>query len=147
MDIFTSNLTGWGLVIVIVWQLISQIRSGNGALMKKMLTSYKERGEQLEKINGDLVQVVAQYKEEVAKLVASNEEKDKHNATLRELLQDKNPEVTKVLTEIRDYLKESGEKTDKVLSYQTEILEDVKRRNESMDLASKSHIGDLTRIP
>lgn len=162
MNIFSlltsSNLTSLGLVIVIIWQVIKEIRSNNSSLTTKMLSDYKERNEQLEGILKDerqksedfkdsMDQIIAGYKVEIAKLESSNKEKDIHTQTLKDLLLDKNPEVIKVLVEIRDFLKTSDEKTDKVLSYQTSILEDWKKRSYKIDQASKTHKGDIIRTP
>lgn len=158
MEIITNYLTPALLLAVIIWQFIQQIRSGNSSLVQKMLADYKERNNQLEGIiknereaseefKAEMTKVVSDYKVEITRLQASNDAKDAHNKDLRELLQDKNPEVIAVLKEIRDFMKTTNEQNSTVLAYQTEILEEWKERSDKVDEASKMHRGDIMRVP
>jgi len=137
MDFIADNFEHFAIIGVVVWQVVQQIRSGNTALTSKMLADYKERNEQLEgiirnereasdKFKNDIDKIISDYKLEVARLRASNDEKDMHNKALKDLLQDKNPEVVNVLKEIRDYFRTTDDQNKKVLTYQTEILEELR---------------------
>lgn len=158
MQFVLDNLTNFGLAFVLIWQIVTQIKSGNSALTTKMLNDYKARNEQLEDINAkersetekfknEMKGIIDGYKAEIVRLTASNEEKEAHNKSLKEILQDKNPEVVSVLKEIKDFLKKSDEKNTKILSYQTEMLEEWRSRSRKIDEASLNHEGELTRIP
>lgn len=158
MQFITANLTNFGIIGVIIWQIIQSFYSGNNSLTKKMLFDYKERNEQLEKtlkderdatlkFKNEMKSVIDVYKIEVGRLTATNDEKDKHIINLKEILQDKNPEVIALFKEIRDFLKKAHEQNTEVLSYQTKILEGVKSRNDSIDEASRTHHGEVTRVP
>ena len=137
MDFIADNFEHFAIIGVVVWQVVQQIRSGNTALTSKMLADYKERNEQLEgiirnereasdKFKNDIDKIISDYKLEVARLRASNDEKDMHNKALKDLLQGKNPEVVNVLKEIRDYFRTTDDQNKKVLTYQTEILEELR---------------------
>jgi DNA-binding transcriptional regulator YiaG len=147
INFLTQNISTYGVVLLGIWMLYKELRSGNSKLTNKMLADYKERNGQLEEAAEELKTIIADYKVEVAKLQASNIAQEKHNKELRDLLLDKNPEVIKVLEEIRDFLKKSDEKNDKVLGYQTTILEEWKERSDKVDEASKKHIGEPMLVP
>lgn len=92
--------------------------------------------------------------EEIARLTGIVEEKDKHIKSLTEILQGKNPDMVNVLNEIKElnkkiinHLEVSYKETKEELTYQTDLLEKGKDRNEKIDEASKSHIGVPVMVP
>lgn len=153
-----ENLTVYGFIGLFIWNLVQEFRSGNMRLNKKIREDEEKRIKQLEEILEDereasetfkkeMSRVVEEYQKEVLKLRATLEEKELRNQDLKALLQDKNPEVVKVLQETLIFLKSTDEQNKRILAYQTDILEEQKERNKRIDEASKNHTGDLTRVP
>lgn len=158
IDLITNNFANIGVAVVVIWKAIETIKSNSSDLTKKIITDYKTRNEQLEEIlkderekseefTGKMNKVVEDYKVEIAKLQAANDEKDKHNMELKAILQDKNPEVVIVLKEIRDFLATTDKQNKEVLGYQTTILEEWRGWSKNIDKDSKEHTGTLARVP
>ncbi len=123
------------------WLLYREVTSGSSRLRKAIDEDNKIRRDQLEekvKLLQDefneretkCATDIKQLGEGIARLEATNLEKDKNNETLRAILQGRNPEMVELLTEIKnshstilDYMKLMLEQITPELLYQTKLLE------------------------
>ena len=133
--------------IVLIWQ---KITSGSNGLRKEIADDYKERNTQLSGKVEQLRNELNATNVLISEFKATITEKDKHIASLTLLLQDKNPEMIKVLEksqEIHAQVLKFMEKMDKKMDYQTSMMEAGKNRNEKIDKATKAHVGEPIRLP
>lgn len=131
---------------------------GPGGILPRLQEEIKEITEKFDKKFTEQKeyfqgQIIEQGKE-IAKLIGIVEEKDKHIKSLTEILQGKNPDMVNVLNEIKElnkkiinHLEVSYKETKEELTYQTDLLEKGKDRNEKIDEASKSHKGVPVMVP
>ena len=169
MESLLSIIGGIGGTLAVIASAYMLYRSNNTATSKKIREDDEKRISQLEEIlarerkeseersaqkdkllkdfQEETAKVISEYKLEITRLHTLNDVKDEHNKALTELLQDKNPDVLNVLKETLEFLKKTDEQNKKILSYQTEILEDWRARSNAVDAASKLHKGDIMRVP
>lgn len=122
-DIITiiSSVTPLAVVAFIAWK---EYRSGESALTKKIREDYKERNQQLEERVTDLETEHHEHSVQIGKLETIVEEKDKQIKRYEEIFANRNPEMTVLLTEIRDFMKSIHTQNN----IQTKMLEEVKKQ-------------------
>lgn len=172
----TSLIFNWILpVLVGAWLVYEKFKNGSYNLRKEIVDDYKERNTQLENQISGLKQQIQEQTEnfrtqlqkqsddfkneihttslQVAELKGLLIGKDKQIESLTLILQGRNPELTDILTEIKnlnlkiiEFMASSNKKTTEELKYQTEMLERGEERSEVIDKSSKTKDGDLLRI-
>lgn len=115
-----------GAIGFAIYSAITKFQNNSGELREQINKDYKERNEQLNTHILSLQADITKMGRELSELKGQLGEKDKHIESLTTLLQGRNPEVTQVLMEIRDFMKELHEgmkASNKELIHQTSILE------------------------
>jgi len=136
-------------VVVVIFLAWKEYRSGSSALRKDINSDYIERNQQLEEKLKIFELKLHEVSIQMVKLEATIIEKDKHIDSLTKLIENRNPELIVVLTEIREFMKSVKGLVDKnqiELVYQTELLDKQQLRADNIAKASANHTGDLTRI-
>lgn len=123
--------------------LLKDFRSGSSSVDQKIITSLKERNSQLEAEIPRIQDRLTQNERETAKIQGQLEEKDKYIKTLTDLVQNRNPEMLQILTELKDttklmleFLHQTDVKNTEKLDYQTGILEANQARDTKVDKAN-----------
>jgi len=152
IEIVSASLT----VLVLVFLAWKEMRSGTSNLRSDINNDYKERNTQLEEKLRAVEEKLQIMSLQIAKLETTINEKDKHIDNLTKLIENRNPELVILLTEIKGFLanlqglavetKLTSENNQKELEYQTQILNRQNSRNKNIDSASSEHVGDPLRI-
>lgn len=147
----TGDILSVVVIAVLAWD---KFRSGSSNLRKEIAADYKERNDQLENKIREFQADLHNTNLLVAELKGTVAEKDKHIASLTQILQGRNPEMMGLLSEIKElnrqiigFMQQTNQITKETLDYQTELLETGATRNKKIDEASHSHTGEIMRTP
>ena len=147
MDFATlvPSITSIGSVCAIAYLIYREYKSGSRNLTKEISDGYKERNGQLEATLTSLQDQITTQGKEIARLSGVIQEKDKHIESLTRLIENRNPELLELLsqiktsnTEVTTFMKLAIENFQLVrneLAEQTKMLEETKDRNEQIDIA------------
>ncbi len=124
-----SSLTPLLVVLYLAWK---EYKSGNSQLSKKIQDDYKERNEQLEQRVADLEKDHQMYALQINKLETILEEKDKQLDRYEKIFANRNPDLTDILKEIRDFMNAIHEQNMR----QTAMLEMSHQRDTIVDSAA-----------
>lgn len=122
---------------LLFYNIIERIRNGTSGTQKEIRDTYKERADQLERVVSELKLQVTGLNSEISSFKAVLAEKEKQNGLLVEIFQNRNPELIKVLNEIKDFLKALHGKVDEDLNISVEnkqLLKESKQRHDQIDL-------------
>lgn len=157
-DFIVRNYETISLVILWIFVLWSNLKSKSTELKDKIIWDYEIRNAQLEQRLKDNQEEFKGYVSkmdkmlndmnlEIAHLRSSNIEKDKNNVMLRELLQDKNPEVVDLLNQIKTLMTKYDEWFKETSDFQNRILVEINSRNQKETDASLKHEGVPHLVP
>lgn len=129
-EIISTYLPGIAAIGTVAYLVYERIYNGSSKIRDSILKDYEIRLHQLETQKADFVVQIEQMQKthteqmsklyaELASFKATIIEKDKHIASLTDVLQGRNPELLQVLGELKGGL----EKNKDILDYQTKILE------------------------
>lgn len=129
-EIILTYLPGMAAIGTVAYLVYERIYNGSSKIRESILKDYEIRLKQLETQKADFViqieQIQAKHTEQISKLYselasfkATILEKDKHIASLTDILQGRNPELIQVIGEIKGGI----EQNKSILDYQTKILE------------------------
>lgn len=124
-----------GFAVTTMGMLFMWRSSGAMQVSKDIINTYKTRVDQLEENEKISRERVHEHTKEIAKLQGVLEEKDKYINQMREILQNRNPELTEVLKEIRKFMESinghMAEHTkflsDKTITPAPQFVEDMKK--------------------
>lgn len=158
MQIDLINLAGIGAGIVaigtLLWTIYERRRSGASNLRHDIDEDNKMRRDQLEErvrelgvqlnaLKEDHSKEMSKLHSDLAAFKATIVEKDKHIASLTSILQGRNPEMISLLEGIKNHLLQS----QKILDYQTSLLEKGDKRSSKIDKASNDEDELPIRVP
>ena len=143
-------------LVLLVYIIVKEYRSNTSTLRRDINNDYVERNNQLEEKLKIFEIRLQEVSVQMAKLEATIVEKDRHIDSLTKLIENRNPDLVKVLDDIKTFMKvlhkmiAENNKTcienNDVLHHQTEMLDKQKEREQNIDRASETHTGNLTRI-
>lgn len=143
-------------ILLVVYIIFREWRSGTSTLRKDINSDYVERNRQLEEKLKDVEDRLNEVSLQMGKLEATLIEKDKHIANITKIIENRNPDLLKVLDEIKTFMKNLNElmiKTNNTssensgeLHYQTSLLNRQAKRDENIDDASATGEGNPIRI-
>lgn len=149
-DQLTQLIQTFGTLVVGLYLVYKHFTSGGAKITRETLEAYKERNLQLDGDIKDLKNKFIEQGKEIAHLGGVISEKDKHIESLTKILQNRNPELERLLDAVRigqesvtTYMKESIKQSKEVadvLKGHSTILQSIKLRNEKIDGA---HISAL----
>lgn len=151
-------ITAIGTGTISVLLLVERYKSGSSQIQKDVAEAFETRATQLQqqlresearaaerenRMKLDYDAKLSQHTKEIGRLSGVIEEKDKQNTWMEKILQDKNPEVLTILTELKDLMKKIIEgnaqyqktNTEK-LDEQTDILKAGQNRDNKVDKAN-----------
>ena len=141
----TQIITSYGPIAIAIYLIVEKLRSGTSGLRKQILNDYETRNAQLDGKVKEMDQRIIDQGREISHLSGVIQEKDKNIDSLTKILQNRNPELVELMTEIKssnlevkNYMKLSidhFEKTGKALENQTKMLDGIKKRNDMIDTA------------
>lgn len=158
-DKLPSGITAVLIVCFFLYVMWDKIRGASSKLYRDSAQDYKTRISQLTEEIEDLRTAInendrasqaraTESLSQIANLRGVIQEKDKHIESLTRLIQGRNPEIIELLTElknsnsdVKNFMKlamDTMQSMTKELNHQTVILEETKRRNETIDQAHKS---------
>ena len=140
-----ETITTYGAIILAIFLIIERYRLGTSGLTREIVNDYKIRNEQLDKRIKEMDEKINLQGKDIAHLTGVISEKDKHIESLTNILQNRNPELVDLMNEIKtsnvevkNYMKASIEHfgtVTKMLKDQSGTLEELKKRNDTIDSA------------
>ena len=140
-----ETITTYGAIILAIFLIIERYRLGTSGLTREIVNDYKIRNEQLDKRIKEMDEKINLQGKDIAHLTGVISEKDKHIESLTKILQNRNPELVDLMNEIKtsnvevkNYMKASIEHfgtVTKMLKDQSGTLEELKKRNDTIDSA------------
>lgn len=155
----SEYISTFGVIAVAGFLVWKEYRSGNSTLNSQVVANYKQLDEQqkdqiaqkdaainqYQKDMAEIKQAMGTMKEgfakEIGKLQGELKAKDEQIALLQQTVLNRNPELEKLLTEIRDFM----ENIYKQNQHQTTMLEKGQVRNEKIDDATEAETGKVLR--
>jgi len=139
---------------LVVLLAIKEWRSGSGKISAEVITNYKNLDDQQKAIIEEykislatatttIQQMDMRFAEKVAKFEGIILAKDKQIEDLSKILSNRNPELEKVLSDIRNFMQQIIQTN----LAQTKMLEGQQKRNQAIGKASKNKTGQPMRSP
>lgn len=128
MDII-GNITSYGGLLIAIVLLIDKFRNGTSATQKEIRDTYKERADQLEGVVEELKIQISQLTSDISGFKAQNE-------LMTKLIQNRNPDLERILSEISGFLENLSHKVDVALNLSVEnkdYLREAKKRHDEID--------------
>lgn len=143
LQTFLTILSAGTSIFLIIFLAYREYKSGDSALKKSIQDDYKTRNEQLERRVNDLEEEHDGYAKQILQFQAIIGEKDKQLDRYEKIFANRNPDLTDVLKEIKQFMSNIYEQN----KHQTGILEQRQHRDRLIDEASKQHKGEPMRAP
>lgn len=134
-----------GVVFLAVAIFFTQWRAGSKQVSAEVMDNYEKLVSQLRDelttVKTEMVNMEKGLIAKIAKLEGALEEKERQLATMAEILANRNPELEKVLAEIRDFMRNLADAN----RHQTQILEAGQSRDKAIDTSTKARVGNVLR--
>lgn len=143
MQNYITIISSLSPILVIIYLAWKEYRSGDSELKRSIQADYETHTKQLEQKVADLQEEHKEHTKDIVRLQTLNEEKDKRIAEYKEIFANRNPDLTAVLDEIKEFMRLIHLQN----KHQTDILEQRQQRDKLIDEASKKHTGALMRAP
>ncbi len=152
-------ISSFGVVAVAAYLIYKEYRSGATTLNGQVIANYKALDEQQKRQLAEKDAAILQYQKDVAEIKAAMQKmrqefandvgklqgelkaKDEQIKLLQATILDKNPEMVKLLEEIRNFMENIYTQNQ----HQTNMLERGQTRNEKIDDATAHESGKILR--
>jgi len=122
-------------------QLSAEVLHNYETLVKQQKDQILHYEQEFGKLKSEMANMEKGLIAKLGKLEGQLQEKDKQLQTLSEILANRNPELEKVLAEIRDFMKELNDTN----MHQTKILEASQKRDKGIDDSTDAQTGNILR--
>lgn len=143
LESITSFLTDSAPFLAVLYIVYKEYKSGANGIAVKVKDTYKERVEQLEKMVGELQDEHDEHSKQIVRLETQLSEKDKQLERYERIFANRNPDLTKVLSNIEQFMSQIFQQN----KHQTSILEKRQTRDKKIDDASVHKTGVPIMIP
>ncbi len=157
----TNVVTNLGFLAVTLYLVWKEYRSGNNAINTQVVANYNALDKQQKEKITEQETAIAQYQKDMAEIKSAMNKmkedfaretgrlqgqitaKDLHITQLQQTILNRNPELEKLLSEIRDFMENIYSQN----KHQTTMLEAGQLRNKNIDDATIHDKGKPIRIP
>jgi uncharacterized coiled-coil protein SlyX len=148
LPIINSSIIAIGGLTVVVIYIYSNKNNVSSTVISNYKTLDEQKTQQISELQKAIEEIKANMRatekgfiERIAKLEGQLKEKNNQIEALNQILANRNPELEKVLAEIRDFMKDIKNQNE----HQTSILEESQKRNEVIDQSTDQEKGKVLR--